>query len=320
MNTTMNPDLLRERHARLAPLRPAQPGRFRPRRALDTAPHRHRRERTAPGCSLKRRLDDARLGVTSNRSSRRLIDLRTGHRQNRPAPSSHELFTLGQVPQARPPTTCAPWTHDGIGKTHARQKPYPHRRHFASFTARFTTASDMLHVPRRPGLRFFLVARRLRRYTQPACPLYRRARLSSPMTTAMPTVLFEVGHAPISEPLHYPHHATNRFGEWNDVFPKRRLCASPSWRPPHPPHRTRSPWKATAIDLKRPFRNAAEQKTKKRSAQRSKNRNQLDAVTTTRSQTSRRLHRLSVNTFNQLPRFSRRVHYRFFPPIYGPCT
>jgi len=164
--------------------------------------HRERQRR-----SLKRRLDNARLGAFKpladfdwhwpRRIERALLD---------------ELFTLSFLDDATNVVLLGP---NGVGKT-LLAKNLTHRAVLAGHTARFTTASDMLHDLAAQDSDASL-ARRLRRYTQPNVLCIDELGYLA-YDNRYADLLFEiVTRRYLQRPIVL---TTNKaFSEWNDVFP-----------------------------------------------------------------------------------------------------
>ena len=107
--------------------------------------------------SLKRRLDDARLGAFKP-----LADFEWDWPTAIDRPLVEELFTLEFLQESANAVLIAA---NGLGKT-MLAKNLTHAAVVRGYTARFTTASDMLHDLAAQDSDSSL-ARRLRRYTQP---------------------------------------------------------------------------------------------------------------------------------------------------------
>ena len=152
---------------------------------------------------------------------------------------------------------------NGIGKT-LPAKNLTHTAVLRGFTARFTTASDMLHDLAAQDSDSSL-ARRLRRYTQPAVLCIDELGYLA-YDTRYADLLFEV------VTRRYQNRSiiltTNKpFGEWNDVFPNAACVVTLVDRLIH---RTELvTLEGDSYRLKE-AKERAEQKAKKRSAQRSK--------------------------------------------------
>lgn len=164
--------------------------------------HRERQRR-----SLKRRLDNARLGPFKpladfdwhwpRRIERTLLD---------------ELFTLAFLTDATNVVLLGP---NGVGKT-MLAKNLTHRAVLAGHTARFTMASDMLHDLASQDFDASLT-RRLRRYTQPGVLCIDELGYLA-YDNRYADLLFEVvTRRYLQRPTVL---TTNKpFSEWNDVFP-----------------------------------------------------------------------------------------------------
>ena len=157
--------------------------------------------------SLERRLKNARIGAFKPMADfdwewpeaidRQLID---------------ELFTFGFVEEAANVVLLG---SNGLGKSMIA-KNLAHQAILRGFTARFTTASDMLHDLAAQDSDASL-ARRLRRYTQPQLLAVDEVGYLA-YDTRYADLLFEV------VTRRYQQRSivltTNKvFGEWNDVFP-----------------------------------------------------------------------------------------------------
>lgn len=157
--------------------------------------------------SLKRRLDDARLGAFKP-----IADFDWAWPTKCDRPLVEELFSLAFIEETANVVLIGP---NGLGKTMlAKNLIYQAILH--GHTARFTLASDLLHDLAAQDSSTAL-ARRLRRYTSPAVLAIDEVGYLS-YDTRYADLLFEV----ITR--RYPHHpvilTTNKpFGEWNQVFP-----------------------------------------------------------------------------------------------------
>jgi len=157
--------------------------------------------------SLERRLNNARLGAFKSiadfdwnwpdKINRQLID---------------ELFSFDFVAEAANVILLGP---NGVGKS-MLAKNLLHQAVLHGSTARFTTASDMLHdlAAQDTGA---ALARRLRRYTQPSILLIDEVGYLA-YDNRYADLLFEVvTRRYLQRPIVL---TTNKaFGEWNDVFP-----------------------------------------------------------------------------------------------------
>ncbi len=157
--------------------------------------------------SLKRRLDNARLGAFKS-----LADFDWKWPRHIERPLIDELFTLGFVDDATNVVLLGP---NGVGKT-LLAKNLTHRAILSGLTARFTMASDMLHDLASQDSDTSL-ARRLRRYTQPDILCCDEVGYLA-YDNRYADLLFEVVtrrylHRPIVLSTNKP------FSEWNDVFP-----------------------------------------------------------------------------------------------------
>jgi len=164
--------------------------------------HRERQRR-----SLKRRLDNARLGAFKPLAD---FDWRWPRRIERAL--LDELFTLAFLDDATNVVLLGP---NGVGKT-LLAKNLTHRAVLAGHTARFTMASDMLHDLAAQDSDASL-ARRLRRYTQPGLLCIDEVGYLA-YDNRYADLLFEVvtrRYLQRSTIL-----STNKpFSEWTDVFP-----------------------------------------------------------------------------------------------------
>jgi DNA replication protein DnaC len=157
--------------------------------------------------SLKRRLDNARLGAFKPLAD---FDWHWPKRIERPL--IDELFTLAFIDEAANVVLLGP---NGVGKT-LLAKNLTHRAILRGHTARFTTASDMLHDLAAQHSDASL-ARRLRRYTQPAILCIDELGYLA-YDNRYADLLFEVvTRRYLQRPIIV---STNKpFSEWNDVFP-----------------------------------------------------------------------------------------------------
>jgi len=164
--------------------------------------HRERQRR-----SLKRRLDNARLGTFKSLAD---FDWHWPKRIERPL--IDELLTLAFLEEATNVILLGP---NGVGKT-VLAKNLTHRAVLHGYTARFTIASDMLHDLAAQDSDASL-ARRLRRYTQPALLCIDEVGYLA-YDNRYADLLFEV------VTRRYLNRSivltTNKpFAEWNEVFP-----------------------------------------------------------------------------------------------------
>ena len=212
-------------------------------------------ERERARRSLKRRLDNARLS-----SFKPLADFDWDWPTKIDRPLIDELFTLEFLNETANAVLLGP---NGIGKT-LLAKNLTHTAVLHGFTARFTTASDMLHDLAAQDSDSSL-ARRLRRYTQPAVLCIDELGYLA-YDTRYADLLFEV------VTRRYQHRSiiltTNKpFGEWNDVFPNAACVVTLVDRLIH---RTELvTLEGDSYRLKE-TKERTEQKAKKRSAQRRK--------------------------------------------------
>lgn len=209
MSTTTTPSEPAQRRAQLRALGlyglAAQDEAFLATPWLDTVIDIEDRERQHR--SLKRRLDNARLGPFKpladfdwhwpKRIERALID---------------ELLTLAFLDDATNVVLLGP---NGIGKT-LLAKNLTHRAILAGHTARFTMASDMLHDLASQHSDISL-ARRLRRYTQPGILCIDEVGYLA-YDNRYADLLFEVvSRRYLQRPIVL---TTNKaFSEWNAIFP-----------------------------------------------------------------------------------------------------
>ncbi len=157
--------------------------------------------------SLKRRLDNAHLGAFKP-----IADFDWDWPTECDRPLIEELFTLEFLHEAANVVLLAP---NGLGKT-MLAKNLTHQAIVRGATARFTTASDMLHELAAQDSSASL-ARRLRRYANPAVLCIDEVGYLA-YDNRYADLLFEVitrRYQTRSTIL-----TTNKpFGEWNDVFP-----------------------------------------------------------------------------------------------------
>ena len=157
--------------------------------------------------SLKRRLDNARLGAFKP-----MADFAWDWPTGIDRPLLEELFTLEFLNEAANVVLVGP---NGLGKTMIA-KNLTHQAVLRGHTARVTTASDMLHDLAAQDSDASL-ARRLRRYTHPAVLCIDEIGYLA-YDTRYADLLFEV------VTRRYQQRSviltTNRaFGDWNEVFP-----------------------------------------------------------------------------------------------------
>lgn len=164
--------------------------------------HRERQRR-----SLKRRLDNARLGTFKPLAD---FDWHWPRRIDRAL--LEELYTLSFLDDATNVVLLGP---NGVGKT-LLAKNLTHRAVLAGHTARFTTASDMLHDLATQDSDASL-ARRLRRYTQPNVLCIDEVGYLA-YDNRYADLLFEVV---TRRYLHRPIVLTTNkaFSDWHHVFP-----------------------------------------------------------------------------------------------------
>jgi DNA replication protein DnaC len=158
--------------------------------------------------SLKRRLDNARLG-----SFKPLADFDWDWPKQCDRALIEELFCLAFVEEAANVVLIGP---NGLGKT-MLLKNLAHDTVLKGYTARFTLASDMLHDLAAQDSTTAL-ARRLRRYTSPAILAIDEVGYLS-YDARYADLLFEVvtRRYQLGRPILL---TTNKvFGEWNQVFP-----------------------------------------------------------------------------------------------------
>ena len=157
--------------------------------------------------SLERRLKNARIGRFKSMAD---FDWKWPKMIDRQL--SDELFAFDFVEEAANVVLLGP---NGVGKTMIA-KNLAHQAILRGFTARFTTASDMLHDLAAQDSDASL-ARRLRRYTQPQVLAIDEVGYLA-YDTRYADLLFEVITRRYQ--LRSIVLTTNKpFGEWNDVFP-----------------------------------------------------------------------------------------------------
>lgn len=158
--------------------------------------------------SLKRRMDNARLGIFKPMAD---FDYEWPKELDRAL--LDELFTLGFIEQAANLVILGP---NGLGKSMIA-KNLLHQAVLRGYTARFTAASDMLHDLAAQDSSTAL-ARRLHRYTSPAVLCVDEVGYLS-YDARYADLLFEVITRRYQ--LHRPVLLTTNksFGEWNEVFP-----------------------------------------------------------------------------------------------------
>jgi DNA replication protein DnaC len=171
-------------------------------RVLDLEEHERARR------SLKRRLDNARLGAFKpladfdwtwpGKCERGLIE---------------ELFSLAFVAEAANVVLIGP---NGLGKT-MLLKNLAHHAVLHGHSARFTLASDMLHDLAAPDSTTAL-ARRLRRYTRPTLLAIDEVGYLS-YDARYADLLFEVVTRRYEQQRPILLTTNKAFGEWNQVFP-----------------------------------------------------------------------------------------------------
>lgn len=157
--------------------------------------------------SLERRLKNARIG-----SFRSMADFDWKWPKTIDRQLADELFTFDFIEEAANVVLLGP---NGVGKTMIA-KNLAHQAILRGFTARFTTASDMLRDLAAQDSDASL-ARRLRRYTQPQLLAVDEVGYLA-YDTRYADLLFEI------VTRRYQQRSivltTNKpFGEWNDVFP-----------------------------------------------------------------------------------------------------
>jgi DNA replication protein DnaC len=158
--------------------------------------------------SLKRRLDNARLGTFKPMAD---FDYEWPKELDRPL--LEELFTFGFIEQAANVVIVGP---NGVGKSMI-VKNLLHQAVLRGYTARFTAASDMLHDLAAQDSSTQL-SRRLRRYTTPTLLCCDEVGYLA-YDTRYADLLFEVITRRYQ--LHRPTVLTTNkvFSEWNQVFP-----------------------------------------------------------------------------------------------------
>jgi len=157
--------------------------------------------------SLERRFADARLGAFKP-----IADFDWDWPDNIDRPLIDELFSFDFVADAANVVLLGP---NGVGKS-MLAKNLLHQGVLHGFTARFTTASDMLHDLAAQDSDASL-ARRLRRYTQPLLLCVDEVGYLA-YDNRYADLFFEVvTRRYLQRPIVL---TTNKvFGEWNDVFP-----------------------------------------------------------------------------------------------------
>jgi DNA replication protein DnaC len=158
--------------------------------------------------SLKRRLDNARLGTFKPMAD---FDYQWPKELDRSLVD--DLFTFGFLEQAANIVICGP---NGLGKTMIA-KNLLHQAVLRGHTARFTAASDMLHDLAAQDSSMQL-SRRLRRYTTPSLVCIDEVGYLA-YDTRYADLLFEVitRRYQLRRPLILTTNKT--FTEWNQVFP-----------------------------------------------------------------------------------------------------
>lgn len=158
--------------------------------------------------SLKRRLDNARLGAFKS-----IADFDWSWPTKCDRSAIEELFSLGFLGEAANVVLIGP---NGLGKT-MLLKNLTHQAILHGYSARFTLASDMLHDLAAQDSTVAL-ARRLRRYTRGALLAIDEVGYLS-YDARYADLLFEVitRRYELQRPIAL---STNKaFGEWNQVFP-----------------------------------------------------------------------------------------------------
>lgn len=171
-------------------------------RALDLEEHERARR------SLKRRLDNARLGAFKP-----LADFDWGWPTKCERSLIEELFSLGFLEEAVNVVLIGP---NGLGKT-MLLKNLAHQAVLHGHSARFTLASDMLHDLAAQDSSTAL-ARRLRRYTGPRLLAIDEVGYLS-YDPRYADLLFEVVTRRYEQQRCIVLTTNKMFGEWNQVFP-----------------------------------------------------------------------------------------------------
>ena len=162
---------------------------------------RHRR-------SLKRRMDDARLGTF-----KLLAEFDWTWPQQCDRSLVQELHSLAFVEEAANVVMIGP---NGLGKT-MLLKNIAHQAVLHGYSARFTLASDMLHDLAAQDSSIAL-SRRLRRYTRPAILAIDEVGYLS-YDARYADLLFEVVTRRYEQQRPILLSTNKAFGEWNQVFP-----------------------------------------------------------------------------------------------------
>ncbi|MDP2639604.1 MAG: IS21-like element helper ATPase IstB [Betaproteobacteria bacterium] len=162
---------------------------------------RHRR-------SLKRRMDDARLGIF-----KLLADFNWAWPEQCDRSLVQELHSLAFIEEAANVVFIGP---NGLGKT-MLLKNIAHQAVLHGYSARFTLASDMLHDLAAQDSSIAL-ARRLRRYTRPAILAIDEVGYLS-YDARYADLLFEVVTRRYEQQRPILLSTNKPFGEWNQVFP-----------------------------------------------------------------------------------------------------
>lgn len=158
--------------------------------------------------SLKRRLDNARLGAFKP-----LADFDWAWPTKCERSAIEELFSLGFVEEAANVVLIGP---NGLGKT-MLLKNLAHQAVLHGHSARFTLASDMLHDLAAQDSTTAL-AQRLRRYTRPAVLAIDEVGYLS-YDPRYADLLFEVITRRYEQQRCILLTTNKAFGEWNQVFP-----------------------------------------------------------------------------------------------------
>ena len=158
--------------------------------------------------SLKRRLDNARLGAFKP-----LADFDWSWPTKCDRGAIEELFDLGFLSEAANVVLIGP---NGLGKT-MLLKNLAHQAVLHGHSARFTLASDMLHDLATPDSTTAL-ARRLRRYTRPTLLAIDEVGYLS-YDARYADLLFEVVTRRYEQQRPILLTTNRAFGEWNQVFP-----------------------------------------------------------------------------------------------------